>query len=237
MTTCSCISYRRAQAITVRLLTARDSPLRAFSGSLAVLIYGYDYDVRSMNPAVEAFEQLAMQRVRLGPREVASFDGLIHPVHRRGASLSGKSIAWAPNGNTYAMQFLASRVVQVRGGCRPCRPNRIDRDCPLDTARDRCLWHAGGTAGQNDDAPTWRQSSQLDPRVRPFLGEPSSWARVRKGSRQLVDDRHLVDLPVAALGAWGTWPGGRLGPSAAGTAGRPRSCTRKDPWQTLFAGP
>jgi hypothetical protein len=71
-----------------------------FSGSLAVLIYGYDYDVRSMNPAVEAFEQLATQRVRLGPREVASFDGLIHPVHRRGASLSGKSIARAPNGNT-----------------------------------------------------------------------------------------------------------------------------------------
>jgi hypothetical protein len=71
-----------------------------FSGSLAVLIYGYDYDARSMEPAVEAFEQLAMQRVRLGPREVASFDGLIHPVHRRGASLSGKSIARAPNGNT-----------------------------------------------------------------------------------------------------------------------------------------
>lgn len=22
-----------------------------------------------------------------------------------------------------------------------------DRDCPLDTADDRCLWHAGGTAG------------------------------------------------------------------------------------------
>jgi hypothetical protein len=55
-----------------------------FSGSLAVLIYGYDYNARSMEPAVEAFEQLAMQRVRLGPRQVASFDGLIHPVHRRG---------------------------------------------------------------------------------------------------------------------------------------------------------
>ena len=55
-----------------------------FSGSLAVLIYGYDYDARPMEPAIEAFEQLAMQRVRLGPRQVASFDGLIHPVHRRG---------------------------------------------------------------------------------------------------------------------------------------------------------
>jgi hypothetical protein len=56
-----------------------------FSGSLAVLIYGYDYDALPMEPAVEAFEQLAESRVRLGPRQAASFDGLIHPVHRRGA--------------------------------------------------------------------------------------------------------------------------------------------------------
>ena len=55
-----------------------------FSGSLAVLIYGYDYDALPMEPAVEAFEQLAAHRVRLGPRQAASFDGLIHPVHRRG---------------------------------------------------------------------------------------------------------------------------------------------------------
>jgi hypothetical protein len=55
-----------------------------FSGSLAVLIYGYDYDALPMEPAVEAFEQLAEHRVRLGSRETASFDGLIHPVHRRG---------------------------------------------------------------------------------------------------------------------------------------------------------
>jgi hypothetical protein len=55
-----------------------------FSGSLAVLIYGYDYDALPMEPAVAAFEQLAKQRVRLGPRQFARFEGLIHPVHRRG---------------------------------------------------------------------------------------------------------------------------------------------------------
>jgi hypothetical protein len=55
-----------------------------FSGSLGVLIYGYDYDALPMEPAVEAFEQLAEHRVRLGPRQAASFDGLVHPVHRRG---------------------------------------------------------------------------------------------------------------------------------------------------------
>jgi hypothetical protein len=64
-----------------------------FSGSLAVLIYGYDYDALPMEPAVETFEQLAEHRVRLGPRQAASFGGLIHPVHRRGASLFGRSMA------------------------------------------------------------------------------------------------------------------------------------------------
>jgi hypothetical protein len=55
-----------------------------FSGSLSVLICGYDYDALPMAPAVEAFEQLAEHRVRLGPRQAASFEGLIHSVHRRG---------------------------------------------------------------------------------------------------------------------------------------------------------
>ena len=31
------------------------------------------------------------------------------------------------------------------------RPSLSDRDCPLRTAGDRCLWHAGGTAGENND--------------------------------------------------------------------------------------
>jgi hypothetical protein len=65
-----------------------------FSGSLAVLIYGYDYDARSMESAVEAFEQLAVQRVRLGPRQVAAFDGLIHPVHRRAGAGSRPLVRW-----------------------------------------------------------------------------------------------------------------------------------------------
>jgi hypothetical protein len=55
-----------------------------FAEPWALLIYGYDYDDWPMQPAVEAFEQLAKYRVRLGPREFASFDGLIHPVHQRG---------------------------------------------------------------------------------------------------------------------------------------------------------
>jgi hypothetical protein len=37
-----------------------------------------------MDPAIEAFEALAAERVMLGDRHVAAYDGLIHPVHRRG---------------------------------------------------------------------------------------------------------------------------------------------------------
>ena len=53
-------------------------------GSKAILIYGYDFDGWEMDPAIEAFEVLAQQRVALGPRVVSPFSGLIHPVHQRG---------------------------------------------------------------------------------------------------------------------------------------------------------
>jgi hypothetical protein len=55
-----------------------------FTESIAILIYGYEYGELPMEPAVEAFELLARQRVRLGPRHFSSFDGLVHPVHQHG---------------------------------------------------------------------------------------------------------------------------------------------------------
>jgi len=39
---------------------------------------------------------------------------------------------------------------QVRDVRPAHRPPRSDRGCPLDTARDRCFWHVGGTADEND---------------------------------------------------------------------------------------
>jgi hypothetical protein len=50
----------------------------------------------------------------------------------------------------HAMQFRAGPLPQVRGGCPAQRAPGSDRDCPLVTAGDRCLWHAGGTADEND---------------------------------------------------------------------------------------
>jgi hypothetical protein len=49
------------------------------------------------------------------------------------------------------MQFRPPPLPQVRAPAPAHRSPSSDRDCPLRTARDRCLWHAGGTAGENDD--------------------------------------------------------------------------------------
>jgi hypothetical protein len=53
------------------------------------------------------------------------------------------------------------------------RPSPSDRGCPLDTVGDRCLWHAGGTAGQNDAFPAGGDGSQFDRRARSVFGDPS----------------------------------------------------------------
>jgi hypothetical protein len=50
----------------------------------AVMIFGYDYDGWPMEPAIEAFEALAGRWVSLGSRQHAAFEGLVHPIHRRG---------------------------------------------------------------------------------------------------------------------------------------------------------
>ena len=96
-----------------------------------------------------------------------------------------RAASWSPPPTAPCSDSLPSRSsslapsVELRGfepltPCMPCsfgllphprseavrpaqRPSPSDRDCPLDTARDRCLWHAGGTAGENDDARTWRR--------------------------------------------------------------------------------
>jgi hypothetical protein len=54
------------------------------AGRTAILIFGYDYEGWAMDPAIEAFETLAAERVILGDRHEAAYDDLIHPVHRRG---------------------------------------------------------------------------------------------------------------------------------------------------------
>jgi hypothetical protein len=83
------------------------------------------------------------------------------------------------------MQFRAAQVVQVSGLCPAQRPASSDRDCPLDTAGDRCLWHVGGTAGENDEARAWRRRLQLGRRVRTVPVTSASLASV-PSARQLM---------------------------------------------------
>jgi hypothetical protein len=104
----------------------------------------------------------------------------------------------------HAMQFRSAQVVQVSGMCPASRPSRTDRDCPLDTARDRCLWHVGGTAGTNDGSRAWRQRLQLDQRVRPVPGGHFIVGKSRRGSRhpsaKIQTLAHLVMCCSSPLG-------------------------------------
>ena len=54
------------------------------AGRKAIVIFGYDYDRWAMDPAIEAFETLASERVIVGERHEAAYDHLMHPVHQRG---------------------------------------------------------------------------------------------------------------------------------------------------------
>lgn len=58
-------------------------------GRKAVVIYGFDYPTLAMDPAIEAFEVLANRWVHLGPRSVAAYEELVHPVH-----LAGRVFGW-----------------------------------------------------------------------------------------------------------------------------------------------
>ena len=55
-----------------------------FVGRKAIVIIGYDYDDLPLAPTIRAFELLASSEVNLTAANLAPFDGLIHPVHRRG---------------------------------------------------------------------------------------------------------------------------------------------------------
>lgn len=72
------LAHRSALTDCTKLLA---SQLRTHK---AILIYGYDYPGWPMDPVIEAFQVLAGRQVSMADSAVASFDGLIHPVHRCG---------------------------------------------------------------------------------------------------------------------------------------------------------
>jgi len=54
-------------------------------GRKGIVIFGYDYPDFPMQPAIDAFALLASKQVQLKSAQMVSVEGLIHPVHRRGA--------------------------------------------------------------------------------------------------------------------------------------------------------
>jgi hypothetical protein len=60
-----------------------------FPGSLAILVYGFDFPDKQLDPAIEGFEDLARARVAIGEGHTAQFADLIHPVHQ-----AGRVFAW-----------------------------------------------------------------------------------------------------------------------------------------------
>ena len=89
------------------------------------------------------------------------------------------------------MQFRAAPPPQVWDRRPAQRPASSDRECPLDTARDRCLWHVGGTTGENDGARTWPQWLQLYCWVRPVLGDHRLVGKPRRRRSERLPEHHL----------------------------------------------
>lgn len=59
-----------------------------FPCTKAVLIYGFEYPDRSLDPCIDAFETLARKR-RAGARLASDSVALVHPVHK-----VGRVFAW-----------------------------------------------------------------------------------------------------------------------------------------------
>jgi hypothetical protein len=55
-----------------------------FPGRCAVVIYGFEYPDRPLEPAIAAFELIATTRTDLGLRCTAAMGPLVHPVHSEG---------------------------------------------------------------------------------------------------------------------------------------------------------
>jgi hypothetical protein len=55
-----------------------------FPSRKAILIYGFEFEDRPLEPAIAAFETLAKERVRLGTRHRTAMGPLVHPVHSTG---------------------------------------------------------------------------------------------------------------------------------------------------------
>jgi hypothetical protein len=75
----------------------------------------------------------------------------------------------------------------------------VFRGCPLWTGKDRCEWHACGTASEDNPRTPWRRWLRLDRRVRPVLGDHRLVGKSPEDSRQLYRSRRVADASGAPV--------------------------------------
>ena len=72
-------------------------------GVKIITIVGYSYPDLPLEPAIRAFEALARNEVRLGPRYEAQFCNLVHPVHREGSVMAWRVDGWPPRADNHSV--------------------------------------------------------------------------------------------------------------------------------------
>jgi hypothetical protein len=67
-----------------------------FDSNLAILIYGFDYPNLPLDPAIEAFERLAMGIVQLSPRVSCQFESPTHSIQSKGRVFAWEIASLSP---------------------------------------------------------------------------------------------------------------------------------------------
>jgi hypothetical protein len=96
------------------------------------------------------------------------------------------------------MQFRFVPLPQVRSRYSAQPSCGSDRGCPLNTARNRCLWHAGGTPTRTTMLVLAATAPSSPRSVRPIPGDHCMLARARR-ARGTKGGRLLAYLPKGAL--------------------------------------
>jgi hypothetical protein len=76
---------------------------------------------------------------------------------------------------------------------------RSDRDYPLRTAGDRCVWQVDGTAGEDDDDPHVTAMAPAIGRVRLVVGDVTAARQEPEGlAADLAGGRRFMNSPAAS---------------------------------------
>ena len=75
--------------------------LLAFPCRRAILVYGFDYADRALDPALDSLEMLMGRSVTTGPRYTSTYANLVHPVHKDGRVVAWEVLAQGGRGSVF----------------------------------------------------------------------------------------------------------------------------------------